>query len=172
MKLLTALLATTALSSSLFEFKAGETNWYVINDGVMGGVSSSTVKIQNGILEFTGQVRLENNGGFASIRSVSGQYNLSNFLSLRLRVRGDGKKYSFQIGTSNTRGILYQFEFGTKAGQWLELDVPLKDMKPTRFGQVLARPAFDSSRIEYFGFIVGNKKAEDFKLELDWIRAG
>ena len=171
MKLLTALLTTTALSSSLFEFRAGETNWYVINDGVMGGVSSSTAKIQNGILEFAGRVRLENNGGFASVRSTSGQYNLGSFSSLRLRVRGDGKKYSFQIGTSTARSILYQFEFMTKAGQWLEVDVPLKAMQPTRFGQLLSRPALDISKVEHFGFIVGNKKAEDFKLELDWMKA-
>lgn len=171
MKFLTALFATTALTSSVFEFKASEAAWYVINDGVMGGVSSSTAKIQNGVLEFAGRVRLENNGGFASIRSNSGQYNLSNFSSLKLRLRGDGKKYSFQIGTSNARGILYQFEFATKAGQWLELEVPLKAMQPTRFGQLLSRPVFDSSRIEHFGFIVANKKAEEFKLELDWIRA-
>jgi hypothetical protein len=49
--------------------------------------------------------------------------------------------------------------------------VPFKNLQATRFGQVLPRSAFDSSNVEHFGFIVGNKKAEDFKLELDWIKA-
>ena len=168
MKLLTVLL-TTAIS--LFEWKANESTWFVVNDGVMGGVSSSSAKIQNGILEFAGRVRLENNGGFASVRSGSGQYNLEAFSKFTLRLRGDGKKYGFQIGTSSARGLLYRFEFETKAGQWLEITVPFKNLQPTRFGQVLSRPAFDSSKIEHFGFIVGNKKAEDFKFELDWIKA-
>ncbi|MFN3265458.1 MAG: CIA30 family protein [Deinococcales bacterium] len=165
------LLAAFLVAALLFELKASETMWYVINDGVMGGVSSSSVKVQNGVLEFTGRVRLENNGGFASVRSAAGQYDLSRFSSLRLRVRGDGKNFTFQIGTNTARGILYQYTFATKAGQWLELEVPLAALKPTRFGQPLTRPALDASRIEHFGFIVANKKAEDFKLELDWIRA-
>ncbi len=164
-----AILTSTALSS--FELQSNDTTWFVINDGVMGGVSSSSAKIQNGVLEFTGRVRLENNGGFASVRSNSGQYNLSAFSSLRLRVRGDGKKYGFQIATNSAQGVLYRFEFETRVGQWLEIAVPFKNLQPTRFGQVLPRPAFDSSNIEHFGFIIANKKAEDFKLELDWIKA-
>ncbi len=163
-----AILASTALSS--FELQANDTTWFVINDGVMGGISSSTAKIVSGKLEFAGRVRLENNGGFASIRSNAGQYNLGAFSSLTLRVRGDGKKYGFQIGTNSARGVLYRFEFSTKAGQWLEIDVPFKNLQPTRFGQVLPRPAFDSSNVEHFGFIIANKKAEDFKLELDWMK--
>jgi NADH dehydrogenase [ubiquinone] 1 alpha subcomplex assembly factor 1 len=169
MNLLSAFLASAALSS--FELQANNTTWYVINDGVMGGVSSSTAKIVAGNLEFAGRVRLENNGGFASIRTNSGQYNLGSFSSLTLRVRGDGKKYGFQIGTNTARGILYRFEFETRAEQWTEINVPFKNLQATRFGQVLPRPAFNSSNIEHFGFIIGNKKAEDFKLELDWIRA-
>ena len=41
----------------------------------------------------------------------------------------------------------------------------------TRFGQVLSGYPLERSKIEHFGFIIANKKAETFKLELDWIRA-
>jgi NADH dehydrogenase [ubiquinone] 1 alpha subcomplex assembly factor 1 len=162
---------TMSASSNLFEFNAGKASWFVVNDGVMGGVSNSRVQVVDGLLEFSGRVRLENNGGFASVRSSSLSLDLSQSSSLKIRVRGDGKRYSFQLGTSSARGVLYQTEFGTTAGQWLELSFPLAAFKPTRFGRLLGGPALDKANLEQFGFIVGNKRAEDFQLEVDWIRA-
>ena len=158
-------------SASSFELKASATQWFVINDGVMGGVSSSTAQIVNGVLEFAGRVRLDNNGGFASVRSSAGAYNLTAASSLTLRVRGDGKRYALQLGSSSVRGVLYRAEFDTKAGQWLEVKLPFADFKPTRFGQVLNGYPLERGKIEHFGFIIANKRNESFKLELDWIRA-
>jgi hypothetical protein len=42
--------------------------WRVVNDGVMGGVSSSLVDAGAGGVRFEGEVRTEFNGGFASAR--------------------------------------------------------------------------------------------------------
>ncbi len=162
--------ASLSASSELFEFSAAQSAWFVVNDNVMGGVSSSTVKISGGLLEFSGRVRLENNGGFASVRSSLGQFDASQSSSLKVRLRGDGKRYSFQLGTSSARGVLYQAEFGTTAGRWLELDFPLNSFKPTRFGRLLPGPSLDKAKLEQFGFIVANGRAENFVLEVDWIR--
>ena len=158
-------------SASSFELKAANTQWFVINDGVMGGVSSSAAQIVNGVLEFSGRVRLDNNGGFASVRSSAGAYNLMAANALTLRVRGDGKRYGFQIGGSSARGVLYRAEFETKANQWLEVKLPFADFKPTRFGQVLNGYPLERGKIEHFGFIIANQRNESFKLELDEIRA-
>ena len=172
-RLLTALLIGVCMtvSASSFELKAAKTQWFVINDGVMGGVSSSTAQVVAGVLEFSGRVRLENNGGFASVRSSAGAYNLESATGLTLRVRGDGKRYGFQIGSSSLRGVLYRAEFDTKTGQWLEVKLPFNAFKPTRFGQVLNGYPLERGTIEHFGFIIANKRSEAFKLELDWIRA-
>ncbi len=161
----------TASASPNFELKAANTQWYVINDGVMGGVSSSSAQVVNGVLEFSGRVSLEHGGGFASVRSSAGTYNLSSASGLTLHVRGDGKRYGFQIGSTTVRGVLYRAEFETKAGQWLEVKLPFTDFKPTRFGQVLSGYPLERGKLEHFGFIIANKKAEAFRLELDWIRA-
>jgi hypothetical protein len=40
----------------------------IVNDSVMGGVSQSTLRQDTHGLFFEGQVSLENNGGFASMR--------------------------------------------------------------------------------------------------------
>jgi NADH dehydrogenase [ubiquinone] 1 alpha subcomplex assembly factor 1 len=156
---------------NLFDFSAQSPDWFVVNDGVMGGVSNSTVKIENGVLVFAGQVRLENNGGFASVRSNANEQNLSEFSGVSLRIRGDGKIYALNLRTSSARGVMYQAEFQTKAGEWLELRVPFSELRPTRFGNTLKGFALESNRIESFGFIIANKRNERFKLEVDWIKS-
>lgn len=133
----------------------------------MGGVSSSQVRINDGVLEFTGQVRLENNGGFAGVRSNPGRYDLSAFSSLRLRVKGDGKRYMFQLGTSARNGVTYRDEFDTVAGEWTIVTIPLDSLRPTRFEQRMAGPELDPSNVVFFGFMIGNNRAERFALEVD-----
>ena len=56
----------------LFDFTGADAakEWQTINDGVMGGVSDGKFKITDKkTLEFYGTLSLENNGGFASVRS-------------------------------------------------------------------------------------------------------
>ncbi|WP_344983592.1 CIA30 family protein [Deinococcus rubellus] len=164
-----ALCSSMALSAPVLEFNANTPSWSVLNDTVMGGVSSSQVQIKDGVLEFTGQVRLENNGGFAGVRSSPGRFDLSGFSVLRLRVKGDGKRYLFQLGTNARNGVTYRDEFDTVAGQWTIVTIPLASLRPTRFGQRLAGPALDPSNVVFFGFMIGNSRAEQFALEVDWI---
>ena len=59
--------------ASLFEFDravAGE--WIIVNDGVMGGLSSSRfTDSDSSFATFNGELSLENNGGFASVRALT-----------------------------------------------------------------------------------------------------
>ena len=48
---------------------AGDEPWPSIDDTVMGGRSASEMRIDAGTAAFTGNVSLENGGGFASVRS-------------------------------------------------------------------------------------------------------
>src|SRR6056297_3090968 len=68
--------ASAKTVTSLFEFaETGDvTNWEIVNDVVMGGRSSSQAELVNpdsgeGAMRFSGHLSLENNGGFASVRS-------------------------------------------------------------------------------------------------------
>ena len=174
--LLTAFLLSTGVLAAgedkiIFSFSSAPANWFVVNDGVMGGVSSSTVKLENGLLVFSGQVRLENNGGFASVRSGSSEQDLSDFSGIALRIRGDGKIYALNLRTSSLPNVMYQSEFQTKTGEWTEVRVPFSQLRPTRFGQTLRGNLLEKDRIESLGFIIANKRNESFKLEVDWIKA-
>ena len=111
--ILIAATVTASASSEIFEFSAGEPSWYVRNDAVMGGVSSSRLRINDGVLTFSGRVRLENGGGFAGIRSELKRVDLSSASSLVLRVRGDGGRYAVQLLTSSASRVTYRAEFAT-----------------------------------------------------------
>ena len=66
---------------------ADSSEWRVINDGVMGGISRSGIERtgrQTGM--FTGLLSLENNGGFASVRAALGPADLSDWDGIELRV--------------------------------------------------------------------------------------
>ena len=80
----------------LFDF-ANATNaaWQVVNDDVMGGVSTSSFRITNGVAVFSGKVSLENNGGFASVRTLPARFDLGEASEFVLRVRGDGRRHKF-----------------------------------------------------------------------------
>jgi NADH dehydrogenase [ubiquinone] 1 alpha subcomplex assembly factor 1 len=169
--LLAATMTAISASSTIFEFGAGETSWFIRNDAVMGGVSSSRLRIDDGVLTFSGRARLENGGGFAGIRSNIKRVNLTSASSLTLRVRGDGKRYALQLLTSSASRVTYRAEFATRVGQWDTVRVPLQNFYPTRSGNRLSGPALDKRNVAAFGLTFGNGRAENFRLEVDWMRA-
>ena len=62
----------------IFETPEAAAQWQTINDGVMGGRSDGRFKINNEQnMEFYGTLSLENNGGFASVRSRPTIMNLT-----------------------------------------------------------------------------------------------
>jgi len=80
----------------LFDFSTERTvgAWVSIDDVVMGGVSSSRLEATGSdTAVFTGLVSLENNGGFASVRSRPEEHDLGGYSGLEIRIRGDGRRY-------------------------------------------------------------------------------
>lgn len=169
--ILIATTMTASASSNIFEFAGAEAGWFIRNDAVMGGISSSRLRIDDGVLTFSGRVRLENGGGFAGVRSNINRVNLADASSLVMRVRGDGKRYTLQLLTSSASRVTYRAEFATSNGQWQEVRVPLQSFHPTRSGNRLSGPALDEKNVAAFGLTFGSGRHETFRLEVDWIRA-
>ena len=82
----------------------------------MGGVSTSRISVgENNTLLFTGNVSLENNGGFASLRSPINDYDFSNYEGFLIKVKGDGKAYSLSFRqTKYFTGYNYNLRFETE----------------------------------------------------------
>jgi NADH dehydrogenase [ubiquinone] 1 alpha subcomplex assembly factor 1 len=166
-----ALTLPVVLAAPIFEFDAPRATWFVRNDGVMGGVSRGTVTVQNGVLVFSGRIRLDNGGGFAGIRTTLGRYDLSRASGIVIRVRGDGKRYALQLGDNLVRGVTYRMDFNTVAGQWTEIRAPFSALRATRSGEFVRVAPLSTNRVAFFGFITRHGRAEPFRLEVDWIRA-
>jgi hypothetical protein len=157
-----------------FDGEGAITDWGVINDVVMGGRSRSRVEdTGEGTAVFAGHVSLENNGGFASARTRPGQWNLETYTGIRLRVRGDGKRYKLNLRADPaSAGILYRAAFDTRPGTWMTVDLPFAGFVPSFRGRVVPdAPPFDPSRVAAIGLLISDRQAGPFRLEIDWIGA-
>jgi hypothetical protein len=168
--------ADPATNISLFDFQAATNSpaWEVVNDGVMGGVSISLFQIlTNGGAVFSGVVSLENNGGFASVRSQPVRADLTGCDSFLLRIRGDGRRYKFSVRTeAGLDTPLYQLALTTKRGEWEEHRLPFKDFVPTFRGRILTDvPPLNPAKVSSVGFLISDKQEGPFKLEVAWIKA-
>ena len=159
----------------LFSFAVAEAcaGWYSIDDPVMGGLSWSRTECTTpGSMRFSGVVSLENNGGFASIRSAAGTYDVGGYDGIRLRVKGDGRTYKLNLKPdSGFDGVQYQASFET-SGMWQDIELPFAAFEP-RFRGRLVRdaPPLDPSRVASFGFLISDKQAGPFALEIERIEA-
>jgi len=160
----------------LINFKnAGEkADWMIVNDDVMGGISSSKmIYSDTGTAVFTGTVSLENNGGFASTRREAGSYNLDDYIGLLLRIKGDGQKYQLRLRTDNRwDGVSYRAHFATTADSWITVRVPFSEFVPVFRGRIMKNvPALSPANIKQIGFLIADKQAGTFRLEIEWIKA-
>lgn len=152
-----------------FEQNGDLSNWRVVDDVVMGGRSDGNLMINeegNGV--FYGKVSLENYGGFSSVRYRFEQIEVSKYKTCKIRLRGDSKKYQFRAKTNVYDRHSYIHYFQT-SGEWEIIKIPLKEMYPTFRGMELNMPNYPTEQMAEIAFLIGNKKAEEFRLEVDWI---
>lgn len=161
----------TTSAATLFDFSknAPIQSWRIVNDGVMGGVSKSSLTMTpEGHGKFTGHVSLENNGGFASVQLPTEVIIQPQQRNIKIRVKGDGKTYQLRLKGSADQRESYVHLFSTN-GEWQTIYLPLKDFYPQFRGRKLEIPNFSFDKIEQLSFLIANKKEEDFELLIDCI---
>jgi NADH dehydrogenase [ubiquinone] 1 alpha subcomplex assembly factor 1 len=153
-------------------FGAGGSAWHDISDPIMGGVSRGEMVIAGQVGVFTGVVSLEHGGGFASVRSLEGRYDLSGFDGLVVRARGDGKRYGLRLRTATAYdGVNYQVALAPDH-IWQDLWFAFRDFRPVFRGRpALGHPPLDAAEIRTFGLIIAQRQAGPFRLELESIGA-
>ncbi|MBE0568144.1 MAG: CIA30 family protein [Deltaproteobacteria bacterium] len=153
-------------------FGQGALRWFYIGDPIMGGVSNGVMEIAEGVGVFRGAVSLERGGGFASVRSEEGRFDLSGFTGLLVRARGDGRRYGLRLRSSaGFDGVNYHADFHPEAGVWTDVRIPFPDFRPVFRGQPVAEsPPLDTADIRTFGLIIAGRQAGPFRLELKSIR--
>ena len=150
-----------------FNKNATANDWKIVDDVVMGGISNGSFSIDNeGNGAFEGRISLENNGGFSSVRHSFEKIEVSKNSIVIIRLKGDGKDYQFRIKNNKSDSHSYITTFQT-SGEWETIEVQLSDLYPSFRGRKLEMPNFEADSFEEITFLIGNKKAESFKLILD-----
>ena len=143
--------------------------WRIVNDGVMGGISKSSLVLTDaGHGQFSGHVSLANNGGFASMQLNTTVKLAEEKKFIVLRVKGDGKRYEFRLKSEILQSESYVHQFAT-SGEWENLKLAISEFYPQFRGRKLNLPNFEFKSIEQLSFLIANKQEEDFKLLIDWI---
>jgi NADH dehydrogenase [ubiquinone] 1 alpha subcomplex assembly factor 1 len=160
----------------LFDFGVGKNfgSWTIVNDGVMGGLSQSKASLDDDALLFAGNVSLKNNGGFVSLRSSLGRYDLSAYKFCEIRFKSDTQKKFEVLIEKDTPFYLPKFrvKFAAKGKDWETVTIPLKDFEVSRMGATLQKGIDPEvlKEIQRIGFILADKQEGTFNLWIDYLK--
>jgi len=162
-------------STVLFDFSNQDetSDWFNQNDTVMGGVSDSATTWVDGQLVFSGNLSLDNNGGFTStFGPINDQLPtlMSGAEAIVVTARGDGKTYLMQIRNyDNTR---YIQRFTTVADVEQDYVLPLADFESVdwRLSVIPNAAPIDTATIGQLGFYLLDKQDGPFELVMSMIR--
>ena len=163
----------TAIVITDFTPTTPDLGWYVVNDNVMGGRSDGDFQTPDGELYFAGRTNTRG-GGFSSIRTRMRPVDLSACDGIRVRVKGDGRRYTWRLTTDARvygREIAYWAQFNTVDGEWRDVDIPFSTFVPRFRGAVLSGPVLDTSRITGMGLMIYDGLDGPFELRLDSVHA-
>ncbi len=131
--------------------------WRGVSDQVMGGISQASV-IQDVIdgrpcLRLTGDVRLENDGGFIQaaldLASSGDTLDASDYTGVRMVVRGNGERYSVHLRTPDNIRPWQSYRAHFTAGPaWETIELPFESFAPYRLEAPL-----DISRLRRIGLV-------------------
>jgi hypothetical protein len=133
------------------------TPWRGVSDQVMGGISEASVSqgVIDGrpCLRLTGDVRLENDGGFIQaaldLAPPGETLDASGFTGVRIIVRGNGEKYSVHLRTPDNVRPWQSYRAHFTAGpDWETVDLPFEAFVPYRLEAPL-----DKTRLRRIGLV-------------------
>jgi hypothetical protein len=143
--------------------------WHPIDDRVMGGVSRSRLRHDPaGHAVFEGELSLERNGGFASVRCSPGERGHAGAEACLIDVRGAGRHYKLSLLVDDGFDSLsYQAGFAAAGSGWQTLRTPLSAFRASFRGRdVPGAPLLDPARIRQVGLMIAARQAGPFALDI------
>jgi hypothetical protein len=132
-------------------------NWQILTDQVMGGVSEGTmvrgVVAGRAAIRMRGDVRLENNGGFVQIAldlsPDGGVVDVSDWGGIELDVFGNGEEYAVHLRTDALTRPWQSYRRTFKAdAEWRTVQLPFNHFVPHRTALQL-----DTHRLRRIGLV-------------------
>lgn len=178
--LVSALMISTACSTPSAKSKSlplvidftTDTSWRPINDGVMGGLSEGRITWDE-CMHWVGQTRLENNGGFSSVRAAWGEYNLDGLNSITIRCKGEGGPFKLTMEMSQRWWMPYAYASFKPTADWQDINIDARDLTWSQAftGDMETLPLKQAlGRVIRLGFMKYDGTAQAFDLEVASIR--
>ncbi|MFS1884621.1 MULTISPECIES: CIA30 family protein [unclassified Vibrio] len=142
-------------------------NWTATNDDVMGGISTGGLIYLDDMSRFRGELSLENNGGFSSVkRSIESPAHEID--SAELVFVGDGRTYQLRLTTSKDGNrVQYKHDFDTIKGVRLNKVFHFNDFQAVFRGRLLSdAPELKARDIKQIFFLIADKEPSPFELDL------
>eukprot|EP01134_Creolimax_fragrantissima_P008279 CFRG8279T1 len=191
--LATGLVAGKHTRYSMFSFRTDNdlAKWVVTSDNSLGGYSTAILLpskrnsvVFSGVLSTKVPQHLKRSG-YCAMRSkilpdknalfkIRGNYDLSDYDSLEIRFRGDGRAYAVNIQTDGLQEQdLYQTFIYTKGGpEWETLRLPLRDFALTYRGFMQNhQTTLNAANIRTVGFLLADRLDGPFSLEVESVDA-
>ena len=147
--------------------ESGNAKWCFVTDKVMGGISEGSLEFikesDTYFYRMTGDLSLENNGGFIQFRTkIENHPKGKSFRGVRLRVRGNNNEYTVHIRTKYLFLPWQYYESAFQATEkWTTIELPFKSFKKSNFYQ----PSSVSSQdINTIGIVAIGR---EFKAQID-----
>ncbi|KPQ30010.1 MAG: Complex I intermediate-associated protein 30 (CIA30) [Marinobacter excellens HL-55] len=156
-----------------FDSRDGGLEWSSLGDQVMGGRSDGTlINSKKGVGLFHGTVRLDNGGGFASVKAdLPEVFDASNYTGVELLALGDGKTYKIGLRNSTDRSsIVYQHAFTPGTEDWSRIRLPFSEFIPTWRGKTVTDAGpLDLEHLASVSLFVSGRQVGEFRLRMqDW----
>ena len=155
-----------------FTTQAVVASWSVQNDTVMGGVSESSSTWVNKQLVFSGNLSLENNGGFVSCFGPIDEKLatvIGGATSLYLRATGDGKTYLFQLRGNDGTNYVQRFTSTMEEDQVYVLPLSEFTSVDWRLTEIADAPPIETSNIYQMGIYLVDKQTGPFSIAISSI---
>ena len=131
--------------------ESGGAEWFVLNDDVMGGVSTSDAYATDTTVVFEGEVSTDNNGGFVSLRSPNNEYDLSQYSQIEVSYKSEGHDFTMILADQM---MWYMPEFKHEVfpieNDWTTAVTSLYDFKQyemTNYGEAVTDVEMSTERL-------------------------
>ena len=165
-----------ATDNSNFDFGKDQkkiNNWVLISDNIMGGVSKSKLDYTENTMVLSGNISLDNFGGFSSVKTTFGKYDLSQYRGVKIKFKSKNQKFAFTLEDQknwtlpNFKGNFYS----DKDNIWEKKTIYFNDFKEYQVGEPTGKKLKDNTlkNIIRMGIITTEKKEGPFSIEIDYV---
>lgn len=164
-RILMALMITASVSFAQERVMELTPQWEYVADTVMGGVSTGELRATRvgtrNAARLTGDVSLENNGGFIQMAfdlDGGAAFDASDWAGIEMDVSGNGAAYELRLRTDQLRRPWQSFRVGFEAGtDWQTLRLPWSAFEAHR-----TNATFDPARLRRMGVLaIGSEMQAD-----------